>query len=257
MIEQGIIVFIYGAIIGSFLNVCIYRIPINKSIAMPRSFCPVCEKVIPWYDNIPLVSFLALKAKCRKCSAPIPVRYFIVELISALAGVGLLLRYSLTPEFFVYWIFVLSLIVIMFIDIEHHEIPDVISLPGIIIGFIAMSAFRLDGSETYLGSIINSGLGILVGGGSMLLLGIVGEIIFKKEALGGGDVKLMAMFGALLGWKLVVLTFFMAPVFGSGIAIVMKYKYKKDVIPYGPFLSIAAIVSLLYGNKILEYLFVY
>ena len=257
MIEQYIIVFIYGALLGSFLNVCIYRLPLNKSIIKPRSFCPVCEKTIPWYDNIPLVSFIVLKAKCRKCQAPIPARYFIVELISAIAGVGLLFRYSLTPEFFVYWLFVLSLIVIMFIDIEHHEIPDVISLPGIILGFIAFSALKLDSSGTYIGAIINSALGILVGGGSMLLLGILGEIIFKKEALGGGDVKLMAMFGAFLGWKLVILTFFMAPLLGSGLAIVMKYKYKKDVIPYGPFLSIASIVSLLYGEKILEYLFVY
>jgi len=145
----------------------------------------------------------------------------------------------------------------MFIDIEHNEIPDVISLPGIVIGFIVFSVLKLDGSGTYVSAIINSALGILVGGGSMLLLGILGEIIFKKEALGGGDVKLMAMFGALLGWKLVILTFFMAPLLGSGLAIVMKYKYKKDIIPYGPFLSIASIVSLLYGKQILEYLFVY
>ncbi|MCK5450947.1 MAG: prepilin peptidase [Candidatus Omnitrophica bacterium] len=249
------IVFVFGAIIGSFLNVCIYRIPLGKSVVMPRSFCPFCEKTIAWYDNVPLLSFLILGAKCRNCEKPIAFRYFLVELVTAISGIGLLKYYFLTPDFFVYWAFVCSLIVVIFIDLEYQEIPDVISIPGIFAGMVFMTAFKLDGSGSYWWSFSNSVLGILVGGGSMFLLGVLGEFIFKKEALGGGDVKLMAMIGAFIGWKAVLLTFFMAPVVGSVVGIVMKIKFKKDMIAYGPYLSLAAIVSLLYGDRILKYLF--
>ena len=250
-----ILTFIFGAIMGSFLNVCIYRLPLGKSIVGPRSFCPFCENTIGWFDNIPLISFVMLRGKCRNCARPIPFRYFIVELITALMSVCLLKYFSLTPAFFVYLVFVYALIVVIFIDIEHQEIPDSIDLPGIILGIICMTVFRLDGSGSYWMSLLNSFLGILAGGGSMFLLGYLGEKIYKKEALGGGDIKLMAMIGAFLGWKLVLLTFFMAPIFGSGIGLVMKLKFKKEEIAYGPYLSIAAIISLLYGNNILEYLY--
>ena len=121
------IVFVFGAIIGSFLNVCIYRIPLGKSVVMPRSFCPFCEKTIAWYDNVPLLSFLILGAKCRNCEKPIAFRYFLVELVTAISGIGLLKYYFLTPDFFVYWAFVCSLIVVIFIDLEYQEIPDVIT----------------------------------------------------------------------------------------------------------------------------------
>jgi len=254
---EYLVVFIFGVIIGSFLNVCIYRLPLNISIVKPRSFCPFCEKTIAWYDNVPLISYILLGGKCHGCKKPISFRYFIVELLTALLSVGLFYYFSLSAAFFVYWIFVCSLIAVTFIDIEYQEIPDEISIPGIFAGLILITVFKLHGSGTYIPSFVNSSLGIIAGGGSMFLLGIVGEFIFKKEALGGGDVKLMAMIGAFLGWKLVLLTFFIAPLFGSMAGMFLKIRFKREIIAYGPYLSLAAIISLMYGNKILRYLMGY
>ncbi|MDD4956456.1 MAG: prepilin peptidase [Candidatus Omnitrophica bacterium] len=248
-------VFLFGLILGSFLNVCIYRIPLNRSIVWPPSACPFCEEKIKWYDNIPVLSYLALGRKCRGCGHPISPRYAIVELLTAFTGMGLLSIFSLTPEFFVYWIFSAMLIIVVFVDIEYQEIPDVVSLPGVVVGLILMTVLRLDGSATYAGSFFDSLLGILAGGGSMFLLGVIGELIFRKEALGGGDVKLMAMIGAFLGWKLVIVTFFMAPFFGSVAGLIMKFKFKKDIIPYGPYLALAAIISLIFGERIIGFYF--
>ena len=252
---EYLIVFVFGVIIGSFLNVCIFRLPLGKSIVMPRSFCPFCEKPIKWYDNVPLVSFMVLGGKCRNCSRPIPIRYFFVELFTALAGIVLLYNFSFTAPFFIYWFFTCALIVVLCIDIEHQEIPDVISLPGIFIGAALMTVFRLDGSSSHYSALVNSLLGILAGGGSMFLMGVVGELIYKRQAVGGGDVKLMGMIGAILGWKLVLLSFFLAPLFGAGVGLFMKIKFHKDVIAYGPYLSLAAIVSMLFGSRILDYIF--
>ncbi|NQT32087.1 MAG: prepilin peptidase [Candidatus Omnitrophica bacterium] len=258
---EYIIVFIFGAIIGSFLNVCIYRLPLGLSIVKPRSFCPFCEHPIKWFENVPFLSYLVLRGRCRYCHLPISFRYFLVELTTALSGVGLFfyrVHYGLPLEwFFVYAFFTAILIAIIFIDIEHQEIPDIISIPGIVVGILLTTIFRTDGSTAYMGSFLNSAFGVLAGGGSMFLLGVFGELVFKKEALGGGDVKLMGMIGAFLGWKLVLLTFFLAPVLGSGVGIFMKIKFKKEVIPYGPYLALGALASLLYGNKILEYIFGY
>lgn len=252
---EYIAVFIFGIIIGSFLNVCIYRLPLGKSIVFPGSFCPFCEKPIKWYDNVPLVSFLVLTGKCRHCSRPIPVRYFLVELFTACLGMLLFFSFGLTTHFFIYWLFACLLVVVVCTDIEHQEIPDVVSIPGIFLGFILMTAFRLDLSVSYSSSAINSGLGILAGGGCMFLMGFVGELIYRRQAVGGGDVKLMGMIGAFLGWKLVLVTFFLAPILGAGVGIFMKIKFHKEVIAYGPYLSLAAIISMLAGTKILDHIF--
>lgn len=252
---EYLIVFIFGAIIGSFLNVCIYRLPLGRSIVTPHSYCPSCKHPIKWYDNVPLISYLVLLGRCRNCKKRIPVRYFIVELVTALSGCVLLYYFSLGAPFFAYALFTLMLITIIFIDIEHQEIPDVLSIPGIFLGMILMTVLQLDSSGSYARSLLNSALGVLAGGGSMFLLGLIGEAVFKKEALGGGDVKLMAMIGAFLGWKLAGLTFFLAPVLGSGIGLFMKIRFKKEEIAYGPYLSIGGFISLLYGDKILKYLF--
>ncbi|MFC1480560.1 prepilin peptidase, partial [Candidatus Omnitrophota bacterium] len=210
---------ILGAVIGSFLNVCIYRIPLGKSIVAPRSFCPLCERPIRWFDNVPLVSFLLLGGKCRQCGKPIPVRYFLVELVTALGGAVLLFYFAWSFKFVVYWLFTCMLIVVATVDIEHREIPDTISIPGIFLGVLLMTVFRLDGSTAHLNSFINSALGVIAGAGSMFLLSVFGALVFRKEALGGGDVKLMGMIGAFLGWKMVFLTFFLAPLLGLGVGI--------------------------------------
>ena len=250
------LVFIFGGIIGSFLNVCIYRIPLGKSIVWPRSFCPQCGKNIGWFDNIPLLSYAVLRGKCRSCKKTISFKYFLVELMCALIGVFLFSQFSMSATFFVYYFFACILIVVSFIDIKYQMIPDVFSLPGIVVGVLLFTFFRLDGSPGYTGALLNSVLGVIVGGMSMFLLGMLGEFLFKKEALGGGDIKLMAMMGAFLGWKLVILTFFLAPFFGSIIGIITKIRFGKDIIPYGPYLSIAAIISLIYGGNIINYIFV-
>lgn len=245
------LVFIIGLCVGSFLNVCIYRIPRAKSIVSPPSSCPGCSAPIRWYDNIPLISFIVLRAKCRSCGTKISPRYFVVELFTALLCVMLLNRFGLGPEFISYSVLACILIAITFIDLEHGEIPDEISIPGIFVGAALMSVFTLDGSGSKLISLFDAVIGIAVGGGMMYLLGVVGKMAFKKEAVGGGDVKLMAMMGAFLGWKLVLFTFFLAPVLGSGVAIYMKLKYKAETLPYGPYLALGAMISVLWGEKIL------
>ncbi|MFH1552785.1 MAG: prepilin peptidase [Candidatus Omnitrophota bacterium] len=248
---------ILGAVIGSFLNVCIYRIPLGKSIVAPRSFCPFCERPIGWFDNVPLVSFLLLGGKCRQCGKTIPIRYFLVELVTALSGAVLLFYFAWSFEFFIYWIFTCMLIVVAAVDIERREIPDVISIPGIFLGMFLMAVFRLDGSVAHWNSFLNSVLGVLAGSASMFLLSVFGALVFRREALGGGDVKLMGMIGAFLGWKLVLLTFFLAPVLGLGVGVYMKIKSDEKVIAYGPYLSLGALISLLYGDRILGYIFVF
>jgi len=249
------LVFIFGAVIGSFLNVCIHRLPLGRSIVLPASHCPFCSKPIRWFDNIPILSYFILLGKCRNCRQRIPIRYLVVELLSALSGVGLLLFFSLSYIFLVYWFFVLVLITVAFIDLETQEIPDIISLSGIPIGVILVTVLGAIGGGTRIDALWDSLLGVVAGGGVMFLMGFFGEMIFKREALGGGDVKLMAMIGAFLGWKLVILTFFLAPFFGAGVGIFMKIKFESEVIPYGPYLAIASVVSLLWGQDILLYLF--
>ncbi len=250
-----LIVFIFGAIIGSFLNVCIHRVPKRKSIVSPPSHCPECNNPISWFDNVPLLSYLILRAKCRHCGIKIRPRYFIVELITALTSVSLLYYLGLSISFFIYWLFSCALIAIIFIDIEHQIVPDVISIPGMFAGIVLIAANLLISGATLGEVILTPLLGVIAGGGSMYLMGFFGELVFKKEALGGGDVKLMAMIGAFLGWKLALLTFFMAPLLGSMAGIFIKIRFKKDIMPYAPYISIAAFISLLYGNAILKSIF--
>lgn len=255
MIEK-IIVFIFGAIVGSFLNVCIYRLPKGESIVNPPSHCPKCGKPISWYDNVPILSYLILKGRCRACKVPINPGYIIVELITASLAVVLVSVFGLGPKFAGYSILSAGLIVATFADLETREIPDEVSLGGLAAGVIFASVFPgLLGEAVWHKALIGSLLGALAGGGSIYLMGFFGEMVFRKEAMGGGDVKLMAMIGAFLGWKLALLTFFLAPLFGSVVGVILKYKDGRDIIPYGPFLSLAAVSSVFWGDIILRRLF--
>lgn len=250
-----LLVFILGAIVGSFLNVCIHRIPKRESIIAPGSHCPHCRVAIHWYDNIPIVSFILLLGRCRACRTKISLRYPIVEFLAASLILLFFVSFGLSEKFFAYAILVSGLIVATFVDFAIQEIPDEVSLGGLTIGLILSVVFpALFGETSRLWSFSNSVLGALAGGVSIYLTGIVGEFVFKKEAMGGGDVKLMAMIGAFLGWKLVLLTFFIAPFFGAGVGIYMKLKYGNDTIPYGPYLSLGAMVAILWGNHILRFL---
>ncbi|MCQ9206982.1 MAG: prepilin peptidase [Omnitrophica bacterium] len=248
--------FTFGLITGSLMNVCIYRLPRKESIISPRSHCTRCGKNIPWYDNIPLLSFMLLKGRCRFCKKRISFVYPTVEILSGSICALLFLRFGLTPDFFILWFFTSALIVVSFIDLRIREIPDEITLSGIALGLALSTLYPgLLGESARLPAFLNSFLGVVAGGGSIYALGFLGEFIFKKEAMGGGDVKLLAMIGAFLGWKLTIFTFFLAPVFGSIVGIIMKVKNGEDIIPYGPHLSLAAIVALFYGDEILHKVF--
>ena len=251
-----IAVFISGSIVGSFLNVCIYRLPKGRSVIFPGSHCPNCTAPIHWYDNIPILSYIFLGGKARCCKAKISLRYFIVEALTASAFLILFSTFGLTPKFFAYVIMVSGLIIATFVDFEIQEIPDEVSIGGLAVGLILAIAFpSILNETTRLNSFLNSFLGALAGGGMIYVMGMLGEFAFKKEAMGGGDVKLLAMIGAFIGWKFVVLTFFLAPVFGSVVGVILKIRYGKDIIPYGPYLSLAAVCSIFFGERILHLLF--
>lgn len=250
------VVFILGSIIGSFLNVCIYRLPKGRSVIFPGSHCPNCTAKIHWYDNIPILSFLFLSGKARCCKAKISFRYFIVEALTAAAFLILFIFFGSSAKFFAYAILVSGLIVATFVDFEIQEIPDEVSIGGLVIGLVLSAAFPSILNEgARLNGFLNSFFGALTGAAMIYAIGILGEFAFKKEAMGGGDVKLLAMIGSFIGWKLTILTFFIAPAFGAVVGIILKIKDGKDTIPYGPYLSLAAIISIFWGEKILRLLF--
>jgi len=222
--------FLFGSIVGSFLNVCILRLPQKKSLLFPASHCPHCQQPIRFYDNIPLISYLVLRGRCRFCGQPISPQYVIVELLTALFSLLLFLHYSLI-EYFIYFAFFSSLVVVTFIDLKHQIIPDAISLPGIGVGFLA--SFVLP-RITYLDSL----LGIALGGGILYCVALGYYLITKTEGMGMGDVKLLAMIGAFLGGKAVVITIFLSAFLGAVVGVtimVIKGKSRKYAIPYGLF----------------------
>ncbi|MDD3032116.1 MAG: prepilin peptidase [Atribacterota bacterium] len=251
MIEviTGFIIFTIGLVIGSFSNVCIYRIPRNESLVWPGSHCPKCSKQIKFYDNIPLISYIILKGKCRNCGEPIPLQYPIVELATGLFYLALYLFYGLQLIALVYMMLCSVLIIISFIDLKVEIIPDTISLPFIVIGFL-LSFFLRNINP------LDSMLGIITGGGSLLLVAIFGSKLFKKEAMGGGDIKLAAMIGAFFGWKLTLLSLFLSFFLGSIIGIIVLAASKdksNNIIPFGPFIALGAMISMFWGNAIIHW----
>lgn len=250
---QIIIAAAFGLIIGSFLNVCIYRLPKGRSIVNPPSSCPLCGKPIQWCDNIPVLSFLMLGGRCRSCGKRISLRYIIVEIMTAVIIACIYAAFGLSAKFFAYSLMSCGLIVATFVDFEIQEIPDEISVGGIVAGMAAAILLPgLFGMESRLYSFAASISGVIVGAGSIYLMGYFGELVFKKEAMGGGDVKLMGMIGAFLGWKMTLLVFFLAPLFGSIAGIVLRLKDGREIMPYGPYLSLAAIIAVFFGNKIIS-----
>jgi len=247
-----ILLFIFGAMIGSFLNVCIWRMPNEESVVKPSSRCPYCKKPIQWFDNIPLLSFILLGARCRYCKAKISFRYPLVELLTALLFIANYLFLGFTPKFFIYSAFECALIVGTFTDFMHYIIPDEITLGGLAAGLIVSIVYpQLHNTPIFWKGFLYSLWGAAVGGSMIYATGFIGELIFKKEAMGGGDVKLMAMIGSVIGWKLVLLVFFLAPFFGAFIGIYLKFVKKIDIIPYGPYLSLATLIAIFWGEKIL------
>lgn len=253
---MAIIVFILGSIVGSFLNVCIWRMPRGLSIVFPGSHCPYCNNRINWYDNIPLLSYLLLRGHCRDCNVVIHPCYFIVEMLTGLMFLLCLWRWGVSGESLVYGLFFGLLIIASFVDIRWRIIPDEVSLGGAACG-LALSFFFpvIQQSAGHLEGLGWSFLGMLCGAAITYSTGVLGTIVFRKEAMGFGDVKIMACIGAFLGWKFALLAFFIAPLFGSLYGVFVLLRRKSHLIPYGPFLSLGAIVALLYGKKILSFLF--
>ncbi len=321
----GIFIFILGAMVGSFLNVCIVRLPKNQSVVFPGSHCPRCQKSIPWYHNIPLISWVVLMGRCRHCKAGISFRYWLVEALTALVFYGFYRYYGLDWVLLPYLVMVSGFIVAMFVDFAERIIPDEVSIGGmwagilfsifiprlhvlgyeefifgglmagavvlacVILGFLypffckhlmeqeeagsdrgikflvaaslaIIAAVNLNvihlppALAPHLVSLSASLSGFIVGGGSVYAMGLLGDIIFKKESMGGGDVKLMAMAGAFLGWKLALLAFFIAPFFGAVYGIIEKIRTKDSVIAYGPFLILGILVSQFWGERIVGWL---
>ena len=258
MLLEKIFIFVLGSVVGSFLNVCIYRMPCNKSVVFPASYCPTCMKPIHWYDNIPLLSFLILKGRCRFCKTKISWQYPVVELLTALTFSFFFNHFGLTLRLPVYLIFACGLIAATFIDIEHRIIPDEISVSGIAAGLLFSLFFpSLQNTNSHWWSLLRSFIGAMVGGGVIFIMGLIGDWIFKKESIGGGDVKLLAAIGAFVGWQKVLLAFFIAPVFGAIVGIIIKIKTKESIIPYGPFLSLAGLISLFWYAQVMRMIFGY
>lgn len=259
-----IVAFAFGSLVGSFLNVCIHRMPLGESVVWPRSHCPQCKKRIPGYDNIPFLSFILLKGRCRFCKHRISLRYPLIEFLTALMFVVFFNAFGLSYNFAFYAFFGCGLIIATFVDIKHRIIPDEISVGGAIVGFL-LSSIRGIGLQPFsinYAPLLDSLLGIIIGGGVIYLTGVLFDLVYFKwlkkppiqgetESMGGGDVKLLAMIGAFLGWKLAVLTFLLAPFFGIIFGLTNLLVKKDHTMPYGPFLAAAAFVSIFWGHKII------
>ena len=224
----GVLIFILGAIVGSFLNVCIVRLPQEKSVVFPGSHCVHCQEPIAWHDNIPLISYFLLGGECRFCHKKFSIRYWLVELITAVSFFLFYKYFGLTWVLIPYLVFHCGLIVATFVDFEHRIIPDEISVGGMIAGLIFSFLIpALHETSSPLLALGRSILGVLVGGGSIYAMGMLGDFLFKKESMGGGDVKLLAMVGAFLGWQMSILAFFIAPFFGAILGIIVKIRTKE------------------------------
>ena len=244
-------VFAFGAIIGSFLNVCIARLPDGRSIVRPPSHCPKCQSFLAWYDNVPILSYLVLGGRCRTCRVRISAIYPAVEVLTGALAVALFLRLGPTLAFAGYFAFAAALVVITFIDLDHQLIPDVISLPGIVVGL----AFSL---VSPLVTPLDAALGVLAGGGTLLAVAWLYKTFRGQEGMGGGDIKLLAMIGAFLGWQSIFVTLFVGSVIGSIIGVGLMLYERADTklaIPFGPFLAGGALVYLFWGDRILAFYF--
>lgn len=264
------IAFFMGACWGSFLNVCIFRIPAEKSVVHPRSSCPKCGYMIPWYDNIPILSWILLRAKCRQCREPISGRYPLVELLTALLFAWIWLRFPYPDGllFIPYWIMTFGLILGSFVDIDEMWLPDRTTIGGMIIGvvlsglFPAMHAYHglsgrivewaLPGLQNVYGiSFLKSVLGMGFGFGVLWLVSVIGRAALKKDAMGFGDVKLMGALGAFLGSEAVIFIVFISSLLGSIIGVSLIVAGRKDwqeKIPFGPYIALAAVIWVLGGS---------
>ena len=246
-VELLIFVFIFGLLWGSFANVVIYRYPKGENVAFPRSRCPKCETPIAWYDNIPLLSWVILRGRCRKCKTPISWRYPAVELLTGLCfGAAIFYRYGFSWLTLEYLIFVWGLVVVSFIDLDLMILPDIFTLPGIATGLIGAA---LDPQRDFLSAF----WGVLLGGGFLWMVAYLYLLVRKEEGMGGGDIKLLAWIGAVLGWTSIPFVVLVSSILGSVVGISLALRREaglKSVIPFGPYLALAALLFLLGGERI-------
>jgi leader peptidase (prepilin peptidase)/N-methyltransferase len=239
-----VLVALLGLCIGSFLNVVIARLPAEKSLFSPRSACPRCAVPILWYDNIPVLSYAVLAGRCRSCQAPISPRYPIVETLTASLFALAFLKWGMSPALVPALVLIAGLVAITVIDLDHQIIPDVITLPGIVVGL----GWNLATQQVPR---LEAAVGVLVGGGLFLII-----IVASRGGMGGGDMKLGAMLGAFLGWKLVLVASLLAVLAGGVVAIWLlaaSRKGRKDPVPFGPFLALGGIASLFLGHELLAW----
>ncbi|MCC6712411.1 MAG: prepilin peptidase [Candidatus Dadabacteria bacterium] len=260
--------FIFGSVVGSFLNVCIYRLPREESIVFPPSHCPSCGGAIRFYHNIPIFGYLALGGKCADCDSRISPVYPLVEALAGVTAAAVLWRFGLTMEAGFYLALIYALIVITFVDIEHMIIPNVITIPGILVGLVfgALSTdwgasralmervgYDLGGFLILLNEVpfLDSVFGLLIGGGVLYIIAFLYSALRKREGMGMGDVKLLAMLGAFLGWEGVVFIMLVSSVLGTAAGLLVIFRKKGDLkyaLPFGPFLSIAAVIYIFTGG---------
>ena len=278
-----ILVFILGLVLGSFANVCIYRMQRNLSIVKPNSHCTNCNNFIKWYDNIPILSYILLKGKCRYCKSKISLRYPLIEFICGLLFLSMYFLFGFSYILIPFCLFAFCLLVITVIDFDSQIIPDEISYFLIVLGLLVsplnhilsdtflppalttqynIGSFNIMLGDPVLKRIISSVLGLIAGGGSLWLIGCIGKKIFGEEAMGGGDLKIMAGVGAFIGWDKVLFSIFLASLLGSivgGCMILFKKIGRRDKIPFGPYLAISSFVMLFLPSPatIINYIFLF
>lgn len=250
-----IFTFLAGLCVGSFLNVVIHRLPLGRSLVFPGSACPSCNAKIAWFDNIPLLSFLFLRGRCRFCKAKISWQYPAVELLTGLLLLAVFVVFGPTRQTLVKFASLAALVALSVIDIKSYVLPDKITLPGIFFGLLAVPI--LSAPDWSIGSLAGAYreafVGSAVGGWLLFLVGVIGDWVFRKESMGGGDIKLAGMIGAFLGWKLVILSFLLASALGAlgGILTMFIRGWGKGtVIPFGPYLALGAGIAVFFGEEI-------
>ena len=245
------LIFSLGACLGSFANVCIYRLPKNKQIVSGRSFCPKCKKKIKWYDNLPLISFIILNRKCRNCNKVIPARYFIVELITGIAFLLIYLNFENLNTIIFLSILSLILIIIFFIDLENFIIPDILNFS--IMGLALFKNFLPNFNTSLIHEINQSIIGGMVGYISIWLIIYLYKTFKKIDGMGFGDAKLMAGIGLLFGWQSIPFVLFVSSILGLIFVVpslIKKQKNMRTEIPFGPFIILACLVYFVYGNQL-------
>ncbi len=243
---EATLAFVFGLLWGSFSNVVILRLPRGESVVWPGSRCPYCSRPIAWYDNVPVLSWLVLRGRCRSCSAPISGRYPLVEIITACVFAAIVWNFGYSFLTVEYLLMAWGLIVVSFIDFDHMILPDVFTLSGILIG---LAGAALNPEREFLPALA----GVFLGGGFLWLIAYLYLILRKEEGMGGGDIKLLAWIGAVLGWQAVPFVVLASSIIGSVIGLSLAFRSQaglKSVIPFGPYIALAALIYILGGSDI-------